>query len=65
MKKFFRSQNAHKRLARKYGASTNDYDWVKANYHACCVQAQKKNKRVLTQKEKKEIFKTTQFYYFN
>ena len=65
MVNFNKSQNAHRRLAKKYSNSKNDYDWVKRTYHSCCVQEQKKKGRVLTEKEKKELYRNTEFYFFN
>ena len=65
--KLKRSQNAHKRLARKHSrnASHNVIAWIKSGYHNQVHKRQEKEKRILTSDEKKRIYSNNVYYAFN
>ena len=65
--KLKRSQNAHKRLARKHSrnASHNVIAWIKSGYHNQVHKRQEKEKRILTSDEKKRIYRNNEYYAFN
>ena len=65
MKNLMRSQNAHKRCMKKHKNMNTERDWILHNYHSACFEQQKKKGRILSDKEKETIFKTTCFYCYN
>ena len=60
---FQRSQMAHKRLMKR--PQKKDVDWINRAYHSSVYQEQKKKKRVLMQREKKELFRLAEYYFYN
>ncbi len=57
MNKYMRSQNAHMRLNRLWQEKSNTAkNRAYGNYHACCIDEQKKLHRVLTRNERKKLF---------
>ena len=56
MTEFERSQQAHNRLAKKYGSESK----FLRNYHTLIYFAQSKYNRVLTREEKQSLFNSMQ-----
>ena len=61
-----RSQNAHRRLMLVHRKKTNgdDAHFIKMSYHSLCYERQKKEKRVLTESEKKKAYEQTVTTFF-
>lgn len=68
------SNKAHERLLKKhneiYGRKTvngggKGDNWIKGNYHSAVLEQQKRLGRKLNQQEKKDVFKTTSYHYYN
>lgn len=61
-----RSISRHIALSNKFKQSNNDYDrFVKGNYHSQCADKQIRFGRKLSRHEKENLYKTTEFYFFN
>lgn len=66
LNKLSRSQNAHKRLFKKHKNSKSDYDsFVKSSYHSQVISTQSLRQEVLSKAEKKAIYRSCEYYYFN
>ena len=67
MSKLRRSNLAHQRLARKHArnASENVMSWIKNGYHNLVRKRQIQEKRILTESEKKRLYRTCEFDAFN
>lgn len=65
--KLSRSNRAHKRLAKKHSknASTNVISWIKNGYHNNVMKKQIKENRILTETEKKRIYRSCEHSAFN
>ena len=57
MNKFDRSQAAHKRLWKKHDKSSSVKSRKLLNYHAECLNIQRKKGAVLSKKQRSTIFK--------
>ena len=65
--RFQRSQRAHKLLAKKHGktAASNAISWLRHGYHNDVFNKQSIEKRILTNEEKKRIYRNNEYYAFN
>ena len=67
LSKLRRSNLAHKRLTKQHSkkASTNVIAWIKSGYHNDVLKHQTQKNRLLTNDEKKRIYKNNEFYAYN
>ena len=67
MSKLRRSNLAHQRLARKHyrNGPENVMSWIKSAYHSFVMSRQLKEKRILTESEKRRIYRSCEFDAFN